>query len=75
MRAAFLAAAVLSVAMSGAAWAKGGSHAHVPRGPASGSKHEEPHGGTFQGGSGGSSHKGGTYKSPDTGDHYRKHKP
>lgn len=39
-----------------------------------GSHHTESHGGTYQGGSGGSSHKGGHYKNPDGGHTYGKHK-
>jgi hypothetical protein len=40
-----------------------------------GPKHTESHGGTYSGGQGGSSHKGGTYTSP-TGSHdYGHHKP
>jgi len=55
---------------SGGRHSSGGSHAAAP---ASGSKHTESHGGSYQDGRG-SSHKGGSYKSTDTGDHYRKHK-
>ncbi|MCI2260596.1 hypothetical protein [Xanthomonas indica] len=39
---------------------------------ASGSHHTTSHGGHYT--SGGSSHKGGSYRSPSTNNHYRRHK-
>ncbi len=51
------------------ALALGQSHPKYP-----GQKHTESHGGTYSGSSSGSSHKGGTYHNPRTGDTYGKHK-
>ncbi len=39
-----------------------------------GGKHTTSHGGTYQGGQGGSSHKGGTYSNPKTNNQYGTHK-
>jgi len=39
-----------------------------------GGRHTTSHGGTFQGARPGSSHKGGKYRNPRTGDQYGQHK-
>ena len=66
----FFYAAILAcvLGMSSAVLAKGGA-----RPVYGGGKHTSSHGGTYQG-AGGSSHKGGTYKNPASGDRYGKHK-
>jgi hypothetical protein len=40
-----------------------------------GGTHRESHDGTYEGGSSGSSHKGGTYVNPNTNNQYGTHKP
>lgn len=48
--------------------------ATTPRVYYGGGKHTVSHGGTYVGGTGGSSHKGGHYVNPRTNNHYGRHK-
>jgi hypothetical protein len=65
----FLASALIAFSAPAFGKGKGG----MPRPNYGGGHHTASHGGAYPGGSG-SSHKGGHYKNPTTGDQYGKHK-